>query len=189
MNPSRYDEEGRVDRCAVSGGRFLPAVAVVVVPWSASFSTFGATMPLSPLPLSPLPLPPCRVLVAVLSRILFGSLEVESYDVVAGRQAPTSATENVPRTPLEAVPIRRAVVDRDTPSWLLTPSHGNVHAFRAPVACAVFDVLVSEFSRRIMRCFSSSIVCRGSSFALVANRTWWFGNPKPFLCKTCSDIS
>lgn len=38
-------------------------------------------------------------------------------------------------------------VDAATPSFLLTPSAGNVHAFRAPVACAVFDVLVRRRAR------------------------------------------
>lgn len=82
----------------------------------------------------------------VLSRILFGSLEVESYDVIAGQdnsRSSSSADNDWPGVRLEALSAGYQTVDSETPSWILTPSKGNVHAFRAPRACAVFDVLVS----------------------------------------------
>lgn len=80
----------------------------------------------------------------VLSKILFGNLEVESYDIPEGqdRGHSTSASDGRFGVRLEAVSAGHYTVDRDTPSWMLTPSKGNVHAFRAARTCAVFDVLV-----------------------------------------------
>ncbi|CAM9752503.1 unnamed protein product [Pylaiella littoralis] len=145
---------------------------------------------------------------AVLSKILFGSLEVESYDNVdaagvegqeeqeeekeeedyddqrisrkkkatapaaavaaaaataviteAGAVADNSDAERVPRRTKDdaqrrrrdgAVVVRQqrqraAAVTAESRSFLLTPSEGNVHAFKAPAACAVFDVLIPPY--------------------------------------------
>lgn len=127
--------------------------------------------------------------VAVLSKILFGSLEVDSYDnvdttavegegeggegdqqsnrkknaaaattngVVAEAGADASGKKNAERITSSreggaqqrdgAVVFREqkrtAAVTAESRAFLLTPWKGNLHAFKAPVACAVFDVLV-----------------------------------------------
>ncbi|CAM9308343.1 unnamed protein product [Ascophyllum nodosum] len=100
---------------------------------------------------------------AVLTKILFGSLHVESYDLVgrsgdeAGEKEPTTlsrttSAEAGARTASggsgrrhEAVSSPPRSVGAETPSFLLTPSKGNVHAFKAPVTCAVLDILIPPY--------------------------------------------
>lgn len=106
----------------------------------------------------------------VLSKILFGGLHVESYDLVTPRasggdggdafeyeEERTGGILSLARSAAarawttlaggsgrrhEAVSIPPREVKAATPSFMLTPSKGNVHAFKASVTCAVFDVLV-----------------------------------------------
>eukprot|EP00903_Cladosiphon_okamuranus_P015133 g13994.t2 len=101
---------------------------------------------------------------AVLSRVLFGSLGIDSYDIDVGMNEPgdTDGTRGGPigqdrpvrrrQRRREETRARRAgwrqqhrVATASTPSFLLTPSEGNVHAFKAPAACAVFDVLIPPY--------------------------------------------
>ena len=128
---------------------------------------YGVRLHIRSLPVFPIPPSPGingRV-VAVLTKILFGSLHVESYDLVgrsgdeAGEKEPTTlsrttSAEAGARTASggsgrrhEAVSSPPRSVGAETPSFLLTPSKGNVHAFKAPVTCAVLDILV-----RRMKC-------------------------------------
>ncbi|CAN0544695.1 unnamed protein product, partial [Ectocarpus sp. 12 AP-2014] len=97
---------------------------------------------------------------AVLSRILFGTLDVTSYDMEEEEEDEEEEEQGsrgeggtVADAKLRRKEAQRAVfaqrrqqqegdrVTAATPSFLLTPSEGNAHSFRAPAACAVFDVL------------------------------------------------
>ncbi|CAM9687396.1 unnamed protein product [Scytosiphon promiscuus] len=119
---------------------------------------------------------------AVMSRILFGSLEVDAYDMEPQQQQQegqdlqpdqvaeleeVAAVDDVARGAVDAEggtfrsarrerphgaemgafgeQQQRRTVTASTRSFLLTPSEGNVHAFRAPAACAVFDVLIPPY--------------------------------------------
>lgn len=140
-----------------ANGQFRPQIVPIkyqrasLPPFSASVSSTPPPPPGTPPQQQPNP--SRKQTVAVLSRILFGSLDVDSYDVGPAAEAEDDGgagddathgrrrRRGRRRTGLRQ---RHRTATASTPSFLLTPLEGNIHAFRAPTPCAVFDVLVSE---------------------------------------------
>ncbi|CAM9917132.1 unnamed protein product [Ectocarpus sp. 6 AP-2014] len=132
---------------------------------------------------------------AVLSRILFGTLDVASYDMEeeeegeaeeeegSRREGGTFADAELRRKEAQRVVFAQRRQQQEggrvtaaTPSFLLTPSEGNVHSFRAPTACAVFDVLIPPYdSSRGRKCSyfraETPLTSRNGGTAVVAART------------------
>lgn len=115
----------------------------------------------------------------VLSKILFGGLHVESYDLVPsrgdafeGEEDRTGGVFSLARSAAarawtilaggngrrhESTSIPPREVKAATPSFMLTPFRGNVHSFKAPVTCAVFDVLVRGGGQGTLFCKTEEI--------------------------------
>ncbi|CAN0084697.1 unnamed protein product [Ectocarpus sp. 12 AP-2014] len=132
---------------------------------------------------------------AVLSRILFGTLDVTSYDIEDEEEDEAEEEQGSKReggtvagAKLRRKEAQRAVfaqrrqqqeggrVTAATPSFLLTPSEGNVHSFRAPAACAVFDVLIPPYdSSRGRKCSyfraETPLTSRNGGTVVVSART------------------
>ncbi|CAM9788902.1 unnamed protein product [Ectocarpus sp. 4 AP-2014] len=130
---------------------------------------------------------------AVLSTILFGTLDVTSYDTEeeegeeeeqgSRQEGGTVADAELRRKEAQRVVFAQQRQQQEggrvtaaTPSFLLTPSEGNVHSFRAPTACAVFDVLIPPYdSSRGRKCSyfraETPLTSRNGGTAEVAART------------------
>lgn len=100
----------------------------------------------------------------VLSKVLYGSLSVQSYDwatpltaselrgldteqarqhSLGHAQSVSSATKLPPRT---AVSRGGAVLTQDTPTVVLEPDVGNLHSFHATAVTSVLDVLMPPYN-------------------------------------------
>jgi PCO_ADO len=77
----------------------------------------------------------------VISRLLYGKLELQSYDWVASNAG--SAAEGG-----ECVRTRSSVLTGPAPAVALYANRGNVHELHALTDCAVLDVLAPPYSAR-----------------------------------------
>jgi hypothetical protein len=89
----------------------------------------------------------------VLSKLLAGSLEVTSFN-----KAYNGASDNVDEDEDEGrgqgdqlYSINTAVKTSEDPAWMLTPSHGNLHQFRALSTCVILDVLTPPYDEEAGR--------------------------------------
>lgn len=115
------------------------AIAYVPVAESPSFTMVVFVFP----PGSSIPLHD-HVGMTVVSRVLWGSLEIHSFDVVANVPVPDGISGVVAkRRPDDLVAAGET-------RWL-TPEAGNVHSFTAKEWTAVFDVLVPPYDERAGR--------------------------------------
>ncbi|CAL9050106.1 unnamed protein product [Musa banksii] len=88
----------------------------------------------------------------VLSKVLYGSMHVKSYDWI---EPACSTRSNKP----DDFPVTLAKLHMDTvltapcPTTVLFPrSGGNLHCFTAVTSCAVLDVLAPPYSEEAGRC-------------------------------------
>ncbi|KAL5229546.1 hypothetical protein ABZP36_028322 [Zizania latifolia] len=137
------------DELGPKGGRLLPAraftrITYVHIHQCAEFSMgvfcfpAGATLPLHDHPE-----------MVVLSKLLYGSVRVRSYDWVTA-PPPCSATtrkSGLARV-VAADEVRRAPCKT---SVLFPRSGGNMHAFTAVTPCAILDVLTPPYSEELGR--------------------------------------
>ena len=85
----------------------------------------------------------------VLSKLLAGSLEVTSFN-----KAYNGASDNVDEDEGQGehlYSMNTAVKTSDDPPWMLTPSHGNLHQFRALSTCVILDVLTPPYDEEAGR--------------------------------------
>lgn len=87
----------------------------------------------------------------VLSKILFGTMHIKSYDWVVDFPPETPTTFKPPENGGSEMRLAKVKVDADfiapcNPSILYPADGGNMHCFTAVTACAVLDVLGPPYS-------------------------------------------
>jgi len=95
----------------------------------------------------------------VLSRVLYGEMHVESYDLVGEADGPRHIAELV---------HDRTFHPEDPPAVLFPSSGGNIHRFCAVTDCAVLDLLSPPYSCDDGRdCTYYRMVAKGSDGRVV----------------------
>ena len=83
----------------------------------------------------------------VLSTLVRGSLDVQAYSPCVAPCAPgATSAASTDESPWRALPVAHKGVA--SPTWLLTPTDGNMHTFVSTHSecCVVFDVLLPPYS-------------------------------------------
>ncbi|KAG8087368.1 hypothetical protein GUJ93_ZPchr0010g10628 [Zizania palustris] len=139
------------DELGPKGGRLLPAraftrITYVHIHQCADFSMgvfcfpAGATLPLHDHPE-----------MVVLSKLLYGSVRVTSYDWVTA-PPPPSCSATTRKSGLARVVAADEVRRAPCKTTVLFPrSGGNMHAFTAVTPCAILDVLTPPYSEELGR--------------------------------------
>ncbi|KAK9840226.1 hypothetical protein WJX74_005862 [Apatococcus lobatus] len=77
----------------------------------------------------------------VLSRVLYGSMQVRGLDLVPREEHATDGSD-----PVAAVALETVLDSSSQPAVLFPKSGGNIHQFTAVTPCAVLDVLSPPYS-------------------------------------------
>lgn len=80
----------------------------------------------------------------VLSKVIIGELQVKSFTPIQ-RATYHDYSSSITSVPTPAKLEMDCIKTVNDPAWLLSPSHGNYHEFKALTPCLIFDVLMPPY--------------------------------------------
>jgi hypothetical protein len=90
----------------------------------------------------------------VLSKLLFGTVQVRSYDWEA-------KSDKYPRV---AKFVGERILKSTDPALVLLPNQGNLHSFTALTQCAFYDILAPPYTQEMPQPSGTKCVCFQAEF-------------------------